>query len=299
MIVAARMPSCNSKLYLDSLLVNQVLLRNGPSRISPIVAFVRLSLLAIRVHLIGGTGLFQVTVCQSLFIAPCSHVYHYKCIRPLLEMHHPGFSCPLCRTFADLEADVEVENRDAAEPGVMEDIEMAMALEGVKEAHTEGSLEDRNHQPQNGGVPGVREGDGEGDNSEDAEDGDGEGDGDRTSSSLSSESVPMDADVDPATAPTPVPGAIPAVVVRQDTGDTSVFPGAEATPLNNTFLATLAMGPGVVGVGVGVGAGTGVGGAGAGGAVVGTGLDAIAMGDEGESGSAEEGGSGVGGKRKR
>ena len=53
------------------------------------------------------TGLFSVTVCQSLFIAPCSHVFHYKCIRPLLLRHHPGFSCPLCRTFADLEADVE------------------------------------------------------------------------------------------------------------------------------------------------------------------------------------------------
>ncbi|EPQ25934.1 uncharacterized protein PFL1_06608 [Pseudozyma flocculosa PF-1] len=51
--------------------------------------------------------LFSVTVCQALFIAPCSHVFHYKCIRPLLTLHHPGFSCPLCRTFADLEADVE------------------------------------------------------------------------------------------------------------------------------------------------------------------------------------------------
>ncbi|PWN30013.1 hypothetical protein BDZ90DRAFT_229051 [Jaminaea rosea] len=51
--------------------------------------------------------LFSVTVCQALFIAPCSHVFHYKCIRPLLNLHHPGFSCPLCRTFADLEADVE------------------------------------------------------------------------------------------------------------------------------------------------------------------------------------------------
>lgn len=29
-------------------------------------------------------------------------------------MHHPGFSCPLCRTFADLEADVETE--DLAQP---------------------------------------------------------------------------------------------------------------------------------------------------------------------------------------
>lgn len=30
-------------------------------------------------------------------------------MRPMLIMHHPGFSCPLCRTFADLETDVEVE----------------------------------------------------------------------------------------------------------------------------------------------------------------------------------------------
>lgn len=30
-------------------------------------------------------------------------------MRPMLVMHHPGFSCPLCRTFADLESDVEVE----------------------------------------------------------------------------------------------------------------------------------------------------------------------------------------------
>ncbi|KAG5644431.1 hypothetical protein DXG03_008526 [Asterophora parasitica] len=53
--------------------------------------------------------LFGVTIRQALFIAPCSHTFHYKCIRPLLETHHPAFSCPLCRTFADLEEDVEVE----------------------------------------------------------------------------------------------------------------------------------------------------------------------------------------------
>lgn len=55
------------------------------------------------------TGLFSVTIRQALFIAPCSHTFHYKCIRPLLESHHPAFSCPLCRTFANLEEDVEVE----------------------------------------------------------------------------------------------------------------------------------------------------------------------------------------------
>ncbi|KAL5532407.1 hypothetical protein ACEPAF_5977 [Sanghuangporus sanghuang] len=56
--------------------------------------------------------LFGVTVHQALFIAPCSHVFHYKCIRPMLLMHHPGFSCPLCRTFANLEEDVEIDIED-------------------------------------------------------------------------------------------------------------------------------------------------------------------------------------------
>lgn len=53
--------------------------------------------------------LFAVTIHQALFIAPCSHAFHFKCIRPLLETHHPAFSCPLCRAFANLDEDVEVE----------------------------------------------------------------------------------------------------------------------------------------------------------------------------------------------
>lgn len=55
------------------------------------------------------SGLFAVAINQALFIAPCSHTFHYKCIRPLLDAHHPAFNCPLCRTFADLEEDVEVD----------------------------------------------------------------------------------------------------------------------------------------------------------------------------------------------
>ncbi|KAK1223621.1 hypothetical protein PQX77_013518, partial [Marasmius sp. AFHP31] len=68
--------------------------------------------------------LFGVTIRQALFIAPCSHAFHYKCIRPLLENHHPAFSCPLCRTFADLEEDVEVEIEYEEEPEA-DDQEMA------------------------------------------------------------------------------------------------------------------------------------------------------------------------------
>lgn len=55
------------------------------------------------------SGLFSVTTRQALFIAPCSHAFHFKCIRPILETHHPAFSCPLCRTFANLEEDVEID----------------------------------------------------------------------------------------------------------------------------------------------------------------------------------------------
>ncbi|RHZ78301.1 hypothetical protein Glove_166g198 [Diversispora epigaea] len=51
---------------------------------------------------LSGIGPFQ-----ALFLAPCSHVFHYKCIRPLLISHHPGFLCPLCRSFANLDAPIE------------------------------------------------------------------------------------------------------------------------------------------------------------------------------------------------
>ena len=41
---------------------------------------------------------------QALFVSPCFHVYHYDCLRPLLDQHFPAFACPLCRSYADLGA---------------------------------------------------------------------------------------------------------------------------------------------------------------------------------------------------
>lgn len=41
---------------------------------------------------------------QALFVSPCFHVYHYHCLRPLLDQHFPAFACPLCRSYADLGA---------------------------------------------------------------------------------------------------------------------------------------------------------------------------------------------------
>lgn len=46
--------------------------------------------------------------CQSLFVAPCSHVWHYRCIRPVLNGSlWPRFLCPNCRAVTDLEAEPE------------------------------------------------------------------------------------------------------------------------------------------------------------------------------------------------
>lgn len=75
-----------------------------------------------------------MTICQSLFIAPCSHVFHYKCIRPLLALHHPGFSCPVCRSFADLEADVETEDEPVAFSRRESLISRKGSLKSVKQA---------------------------------------------------------------------------------------------------------------------------------------------------------------------
>lgn len=56
--------------------------------------------------------------CQALFVAPCAHVWHYKCIRPMLEgrnSQYPQFQCPNCRAYTDLEADVDVDMEEWAE----------------------------------------------------------------------------------------------------------------------------------------------------------------------------------------
>ncbi|KAL9550647.1 hypothetical protein MBANPS3_004622 [Mucor bainieri] len=52
--------------------------------------------------------LYALAPFQALFVSPCSHTYHFKCIRPLLQSY-PGFQCPICRTYSDLEASVATE----------------------------------------------------------------------------------------------------------------------------------------------------------------------------------------------
>lgn len=46
--------------------------------------------------------------CQALFVAACSHVWHFRCIRPIINTpSYPVFVCPNCRAVSDLDAEVE------------------------------------------------------------------------------------------------------------------------------------------------------------------------------------------------
>ena len=57
-------------------------------------------------------------------MAPCAHVWHYKCIRPVLEGKNstfPNFNCPNCRAYSDLSVDVDIEPEDFDEE--MSDVE--------------------------------------------------------------------------------------------------------------------------------------------------------------------------------
>jgi hypothetical protein len=46
---------------------------------------------------------------QAIFIAPCSHCFHYKCIQHILR-ENIMFPCPVCRQVANLEASVSMES---------------------------------------------------------------------------------------------------------------------------------------------------------------------------------------------
>jgi hypothetical protein len=76
--------------------------------------------------------------CQSLFVAPCSHVWHYKCIRPILTgLQYPNLTCPNCRASIDLEADIEEQESDWEE-----DLQDAIeASKREKEAQTAAASE--------------------------------------------------------------------------------------------------------------------------------------------------------------
>jgi hypothetical protein len=100
-----------------------------------------------------------VQPCQSLFVAPCSHVWHYKCIRPILNgPTYPNFLCPNCRAVADLEEDFEdlpdfEDWEEGAEPANGESTVQVENGEGDRHITPRASLIQMNaHAPVNGVV---------------------------------------------------------------------------------------------------------------------------------------------------
>ncbi|KAJ1733239.1 hypothetical protein LPJ72_002967 [Coemansia sp. Benny D160-2] len=55
--------------------------------------------------------LYPMIAFQALFVSPCSHCFHYKCVKPIL-FTSTAFNCPLCRTYADLEASVTIDENE-------------------------------------------------------------------------------------------------------------------------------------------------------------------------------------------
>ena len=54
----------------------------------------------------------KIQPCQAIFISPCSHCWHFHCIRRLVLMSYPQFVCPNCRATCDLEASLESSDSD-------------------------------------------------------------------------------------------------------------------------------------------------------------------------------------------
>ncbi|KAI9345578.1 hypothetical protein BDR26DRAFT_818160 [Obelidium mucronatum] len=57
----------------------------------------------------------EIAPLQAIFIAPCSHCFHYKCVNSLL-MQSQMFQCPMCRQVANLAASVSTESLNNASP---------------------------------------------------------------------------------------------------------------------------------------------------------------------------------------
>lgn len=79
--------------------------------------------------------LSKIKPCQAIFISPCSHSWHYQCVRRLVMTSYPQFVCPNCRSSCDLEASLDSDFEDSES----DDENFGVIMEDVK---TEGQEED-------------------------------------------------------------------------------------------------------------------------------------------------------------
>lgn len=79
--------------------------------------------------------LSSVMPCQSLFVAPCAHVWHFKCIYPLIiGKRYPHFTCPNCRAVWNLEEEVDNEEYDGDREGLSQLIDGQAAGDELQNA---------------------------------------------------------------------------------------------------------------------------------------------------------------------
>lgn len=57
--------------------------------------------------------LSKIKPCQAIFISPCSHSWHFHCIRRLVMLQYPQFVCPNCRSACDLESTIESSDEES------------------------------------------------------------------------------------------------------------------------------------------------------------------------------------------
>lgn len=79
--------------------------------------------------------LSKIKPCQAMFISPCSHCWHFQCIRRILMTSYPQFICPNCRSTCDLEASLEnsdSESESDSDGGQLVD-ELGVLLEDPKD----------------------------------------------------------------------------------------------------------------------------------------------------------------------
>ncbi|KAI7161181.1 hypothetical protein KC349_g3033 [Hortaea werneckii] len=97
-----------------------------------------------------------VRPCQALFVAPCGHVWHYKCVRNLVHgPSYPHFLCPNCRFVADLEADVEPEEDEEDEEEEEEEDGEGFAEDGEEDGDWEPFVADDDDVGRGGGEEGL------------------------------------------------------------------------------------------------------------------------------------------------
>ncbi|WBF15363.1 hypothetical protein N7582_004857 [Saccharomyces uvarum] len=56
--------------------------------------------------------LCKIKPCQAIFISPCAHSWHFRCVRRLVMLSYPQFICPNCRSSCDLEASFESSDEE-------------------------------------------------------------------------------------------------------------------------------------------------------------------------------------------